>query len=56
MSTVTGPARTAGSAATLARTFVVVIIGSIMAVLDVTIANVALHPLAMVFDAPLAAV
>ncbi|WP_446210408.1 hypothetical protein [Micromonospora sp. IBSANI012] len=56
MSTVTGPARTAGSAATLARTLVVVVIGSIMAVLDVTIVNVALHPLATLFDAPLATV
>jgi hypothetical protein len=38
MTVVTGPARTAGSAATL----------------DVTIVNVTLHPLATVFDAPLA--
>ncbi|GGO09703.1 DHA2 family efflux MFS transporter permease subunit [Microbispora bryophytorum] len=56
MSTVTGPARTAGPPAALARTLVVVVIGSIMAVLDVTIVNVALHPLATVFDAPLATV
>src|SRR3569833_1300098 len=55
MSAVTGPARNAGSAA-LARTLVVVVIGSIMAVLDVTIVNVALHPLATVFGAPLATV
>lgn len=56
MSTVTGPARTAESAATLARTLLVVVIGSIMAVLDMTIVNVALQPLATVFDAPLATV
>ncbi|MBD3146484.1 DHA2 family efflux MFS transporter permease subunit [Microbispora bryophytorum] len=56
MSTVTGPARPAGPPAALARTLVVVVIGSIMAVLDVTIVNVALHPLATVFDAPLATV
>ncbi|MFE4961182.1 hypothetical protein ACFRCW_46715 [Streptomyces sp. NPDC056653] len=52
----TGPARTAGSAATLARTLVVVVIGSIMTVHDVTIVNVALHPLATVSDAPPATV
>jgi MFS family permease len=56
MSTVIGPARTAGSAANLARTLVVVVIGSITAVLDVTIVSVALHPLATEFDAPLATV
>lgn len=34
----------------------VVILGSIMAVLDVTVVNVAIHPLARSFDAPLATI
>ncbi|MGC4744718.1 DHA2 family efflux MFS transporter permease subunit [Micromonospora sp. DT201] len=49
-STADGPSRG------LAGVLLVVVIGSIMAVLDVTIVNVALRRLAVVFDAPLAAV
>jgi EmrB/QacA subfamily drug resistance transporter len=56
MSTVTGPIRTTGTAPGLAGTLIVVVIGSVMSVLDVTIVNVALHPLAAAFDAPLATV
>ncbi|MEE6256929.1 DHA2 family efflux MFS transporter permease subunit [Plantactinospora sonchi] len=48
--------RASGASRDLARVLTVVVIGSIMAVLDVTIVNVALHPLAVVFDAPLATV
>ncbi|WP_063798057.1 DHA2 family efflux MFS transporter permease subunit [Streptomyces sp. 150FB] len=40
----------------LAGILTVVIVGSVMSVLDVTIVNVALHPLAVAFDAPLPAV
>lgn len=46
----------AGTSRRLARVLTVVVIGSIMAVLDVTIVNVALHPLAVVFNAPPAAI
>ncbi|WP_067139279.1 DHA2 family efflux MFS transporter permease subunit [Microtetraspora malaysiensis] len=56
MDTVTGSVRTAGSSPVLARTLTVVVIGSIMAVLDVTIVNVAVHPLATAFGAPLATI
>ncbi|MCC5580370.1 DHA2 family efflux MFS transporter permease subunit [Microtetraspora sp. AC03309] len=56
MSTVTGTGRTTASAPALARTVTVVVIGSIMAVLDVTIVNVAVHPLANAFGAPLATI
>lgn len=53
----TGTTATAdGTSRGLAGVLTVVVIGSIMAVLDVTIVNVALRPLAVVFDAPLAAV
>ncbi|MEV4498270.1 DHA2 family efflux MFS transporter permease subunit [Micromonospora arborensis] len=45
-----------GTSRGLAGVLTVVVIGSIMAVLDVTIVNVALRPLAVVFGAPLAAV
>jgi EmrB/QacA subfamily drug resistance transporter len=51
-----GAAPTARHAPGLARTLTVVVIGLIMAVLDVTIVNVALHPLATAFGAPLATV
>ncbi|WP_255955561.1 DHA2 family efflux MFS transporter permease subunit [Streptomyces odontomachi] len=51
-----GTVPAAGHAPGLARTLTVVVIGSVMAVLDVTIVNVALHPLAAVFRAPLATV
>ncbi|RKN39041.1 DHA2 family efflux MFS transporter permease subunit [Streptomyces hoynatensis] len=40
----------------LARVLVVVVVGSVMSVLDVTIVNVALHPLALAFDAEVATV
>ncbi|GIH15720.1 DHA2 family efflux MFS transporter permease subunit [Rugosimonospora africana] len=40
----------------LAATLTVVVIGSVMSVLDVTIVNVALHPLAVALRAPLTAV
>src|SRR6187551_2307479 len=43
MSAVTRPVPTTGSASDLARTLVVVVIGSIMAVLDVTIVNIGDH-------------
>ncbi|MDP9843373.1 DHA2 family efflux MFS transporter permease subunit [Streptosporangium lutulentum] len=56
MSTVTATPRTAGTTPGLAGILTVVIIGSIMSVLDVTIVNVAVHPLAVAFDAPLATV
>ncbi|MFY1691765.1 DHA2 family efflux MFS transporter permease subunit [Plantactinospora sp. WMMB782] len=48
--------RATGASRRLAGVITVVVIGSIMSVLDVTIVNVALHPLAVVFDAPLVAV
>jgi MFS family permease len=52
----TGTNRTAGTAPGLAGILIVVVIGSVMSVLDVTIVNVALHPLAAAFDAPLSVV
>ncbi|MFI6508978.1 DHA2 family efflux MFS transporter permease subunit [Streptosporangium sp. NPDC050855] len=55
MSTSTGRARGA-AAPGLAGTLLVVVIGSIMSVLDITIVNVAVHPLAVAFGAPLATV
>lgn len=49
---------TAGSRApgNLAATLTVVVVGSVMSVLDVTIVNVALHPLAVALRAPVTAV
>ncbi len=52
----TGTARTAGTTPGLGGILTVVILGSIMSALDVTIVNVALHPLAVAFDAPVATV
>lgn len=52
----TGTAPVTGSPPGLARTLTVVVIGSTMAVLDVTIVNVAVHPLAAAFGAPLATI
>jgi EmrB/QacA subfamily drug resistance transporter len=54
--TLTGTVRTAGTTPGLGGILTVVILGSIMSVLDVTIVNVALHPLAVAFDAPVATV
>ncbi|WP_328377160.1 DHA2 family efflux MFS transporter permease subunit [Streptomyces sp. NBC_00440] len=46
----------AGAAPGLTGILTVVIVGSVMAVLDVTIVNVALHPLAVAFGAPVSTV
>ncbi|WP_327297423.1 MULTISPECIES: DHA2 family efflux MFS transporter permease subunit [unclassified Streptomyces] len=46
----------AGAAHGLTGILAVVIVGSVMAVLDVTIVNVALHPLAVAFGAPVSTV
>jgi EmrB/QacA subfamily drug resistance transporter len=56
MSAVTDTVRRAGPATGLGRVLAVVVIGSIMAVLDVTAVNVAIHPLAAAFGVSVATI